>query len=83
MNDGRKEIKKEQRFKSRRSKWKAGMSWASLIIVVIVIIVLPFVSVEGIRIGDRFAVTIGYYFFASLLLTIVIIAFIFSRGYIE
>jgi len=83
MNDMNKEIIIKNCYKSRRSKWKASMFWVSLIGFVILIIVIPFFRVDDIKVNDALAVTIGYYFFFSLLLGLIIVIFIFIRGYIE
>jgi hypothetical protein len=73
----------DTRFKRRRSKWKAGISWLGLILFGIVIIVLPFIRVEDVKVFDNASVIVGYYIFVSLLFVIATIVLIFSRGHIE
>ena len=70
-------------FKPKRSKWKAGISWLGLILFGLLIIVLPFIRVEDIKVYDNASVIVGYYIFFSLLFLIAIVVFMFIKGHIE
>ena len=83
MKEGSKELINKTRIKLIPSNWKAKMLGIGLIFFIILIIVLPFIRVEDVKVYDHLSVIVGYYIFVSLLFVIIIVVFMFIRGYIE